>query len=74
MLRLAKKIELPEEEQITLVDWKIRGPIEVVRLVLEHILIPYKERKYDYLTKDQWFDVDRPRLQKEHPAIQLPYL
>lgn len=43
-------------------------------MVLEFILIPYKERKYVFVTKDQWYNVDRPRLQKEHPAIELPYL
>jgi hypothetical protein len=59
---LAKKIDLPEEEQITIVDWAIRGPAELIRLVLEYILIPYKERKYVFITKDQWFNVDRIKM------------
>lgn len=59
---------------MTIVDWAIRGSAEVVRLVLEYILVPYKERKYVYLTKDQWYNVDQPRLREAHPAIELPYL
>ena len=54
MQQLAKKLDIPEEEQILLVDWAIRGQLEVVRLVLEYILIPYREKKYVFLTKDQW--------------------
>lgn len=37
-----------------LVDWAIRGPAERIRLVMEYILIPYKEKKYTFVTKDQW--------------------
>ena len=72
--RLAKKLDIPEDEQITIVDWAIRGPVEVVRLVLQYILIPYKQRKYVYKTKDQWFKDDRPNLRKKHPEIELPYI
>jgi len=38
-------------------------------MVLEYILIPYKERKYVFVTKDKWFKEDRPRLQQMHPGI-----
>jgi DNA-directed RNA polymerase subunit H (RpoH/RPB5) len=43
--------------------------LEVVRLVLEHILIPYREKKYVFLTKDQWEKEDLPRLKEKYPAI-----
>lgn len=46
----------------------------MVRLVLEYILIPYKERKYVFKTKDQWYNVDRAKLLQKHPEIELPYL
>ena len=55
-------------------DWAIRGSAEIARMVLEFMLVPYKERKYVFVTRDQWFEEDRPRLQKEHPGIELPYL
>jgi glutathione S-transferase len=57
-----------------LVDWAIRGSCEVIRLVLEHIKIPYKEEKYVYKTKDKWFKEDRTKLREKHPHIELPYL
>ncbi len=59
---------------MTIVDWAIRGSAEIARMVLEFMLVPYKERKYVFVTRDQWFEEDRPRLQKEHPGIELPYL
>ena len=55
-------------------DWAIRGSAEVIRLVLEYILIPYKERKYVYKTKDQWFGEDREKLREKHPEVELPYI
>lgn len=66
---MAKKLDIPEEDQVTIVDWAIRGSAEVIRLVLEYILIPYKSRTYVYKTKDQWFNVDRPKLRETHPEI-----
>jgi glutathione S-transferase len=46
----------------------------VVRLVLEHILVPYREKKYVFLTKDQWEKEDLPKMREKYPAIELPYL
>ncbi len=41
---------------------------------MEYILIPYKERKYVFKTKDEWFKQDKLKLLDKYPGIQLPYL
>lgn len=50
-------------------NWALRGRGHVIRLLMEHLKIPYEERIYK--TPQSWYEEP---LFKNNPNMQLPYL
>lgn len=55
--------------KIILGNWALRGRGHVIRLLMEHLKIPYEERIYK--TPQSWYD---DPLSRSNPNIELPYL
>lgn len=58
-----------ESTKVVFGNWALRGRGHVIRLLLEHLKIPYEERIYR--TPQSWYE---DPLAKANPSLELPYL
>jgi len=57
---------------ITFGYWKIRGLAAAPRMMLQYADAEHEDIQYE--DADKWFGEDKPRLIKQNPLINLPYL